>query len=71
MPYLLDTSFPITSVLGKPRAEVPRSLYLQHLAVSFITLRELCEGAFHHTNPFLTLFLILIITSPRVAARNP
>lgn len=51
MSYLLDTSFLIGSVLGKPKQALPRELRYQQLALSFITLAELYEGAFHHTNP--------------------
>jgi tRNA(fMet)-specific endonuclease VapC len=51
MAYLLDTSFLIGSVLGKAKDGLPRVLRHQQLALSFITLAELYEGAFHHTDP--------------------
>ncbi len=51
MRYLLDTSFLIGTVLGKPKTALPSTLRHQHLAISFISLAELYEGAFHHTDP--------------------
>ncbi len=56
MPYLLDTSFLIGSVLGKAKEALPRELRYQRLALSFITLAELYEGAFHHTSPDDAIF---------------
>jgi predicted nucleic acid-binding protein len=51
MDYLLDTDFLIGSVLGKPRELLPHPLRGSRIAVSLISLAELYEGAFHHTNP--------------------
>jgi tRNA(fMet)-specific endonuclease VapC len=55
MAYPLDTDFVIGDVLGKPKEALARELRNQRLAISFISLAELYEGAFHHTNPDLVI----------------
>ncbi len=74
MRYLLDTDA-IISVLAGKKASIAmlKQLHVEDVAISYITVREIYEGAFAYANPqahlktfrqFLAQFSLLTLTDP-------